>query len=243
MGKIGHASCDENKKAKGGKAGDQTGKEVCIREWYSKPWNAVLRAKNDRIATAMASCCEFLCNCDLVGYDQLQRNSLRAELKKIGWMLPTLKTPCETDCSAFMSVCAEYAGVPIDAQYFNGNAPVTSNMIIKFFNTGMFDVLTDELYLKSDKYLRRGDILVGKGHTAMALTDGSNSDKKPILSKGCKGSWVKVLQGKLAIKGYKISIDGDFGEMTKQAVISFQGENGLVKDGIVGDKTWEKLEK
>ena len=32
--KIGHASIDENNKASGGKSGDQTGKEICIRNWY-----------------------------------------------------------------------------------------------------------------------------------------------------------------------------------------------------------------
>ena len=34
--KIGHASIDERGKISGGKAGDQTGKEVCIRDWYNK---------------------------------------------------------------------------------------------------------------------------------------------------------------------------------------------------------------
>ena len=33
--RIGHASISENGTTSG-KAGDQTGKEVCIREWYSK---------------------------------------------------------------------------------------------------------------------------------------------------------------------------------------------------------------
>ena len=41
--KIGHASIDENNKTKGGVAGDQTSKEVCIRTWYSKPWQYILR--------------------------------------------------------------------------------------------------------------------------------------------------------------------------------------------------------
>lgn len=240
---IGHASIDENKRVKGGKAGDQTSKEVCIREWYNKPWKVVLRAKDILAAENMAKCCEYICGCNLVGYDQNQRNSLRSELSKVGWELNKLSNLCETDCSAFMSVCAEYAGVPISEQYINGNAPTTANMIVKFFNTGLFEVLTDSVYLKNDSHLKRGDILVGKGHTAMNLTDGNESGKKPVLSKGSKGSWVKTLQGRLVIKGYKIAIDGDFGEMTKQAVIAFQGECGLVKDGIVGSKTWEKLEK
>ena len=41
--KIGHASIDENGRAQGGKAGDQTGKEVCTRNWYkhSKGWRVL----------------------------------------------------------------------------------------------------------------------------------------------------------------------------------------------------------
>ena len=31
---IGHASINEKGKVTGGKKGDQTGKEVCIRTWY-----------------------------------------------------------------------------------------------------------------------------------------------------------------------------------------------------------------
>ena len=31
---IGHASIDENGKARGGVAGDQTKREVCTRTWY-----------------------------------------------------------------------------------------------------------------------------------------------------------------------------------------------------------------
>ena len=41
--KIGHASIDENGNGRGGKAGDQTGREVCTRDWYNKPWNKVMR--------------------------------------------------------------------------------------------------------------------------------------------------------------------------------------------------------
>ena len=32
--RIGHASQDEHGRATGGSAGDQTGKELCIRQWY-----------------------------------------------------------------------------------------------------------------------------------------------------------------------------------------------------------------
>lgn len=35
--------------------------------------------------------------------------------------------------------------------------------------------------------------------------------------------------------------DGDFGPVTKEAVIAFQKKNGLVVDGLVGEETWNQL--
>ena len=59
--KIGHASIDENSKAKGGKSGDQTGKELCIRTWYAKEWTCVLRPKTSTLAEKSAKACEKGC--------------------------------------------------------------------------------------------------------------------------------------------------------------------------------------
>lgn len=42
-GQIVHASQNENGKATGGKAGDQTRKEICIRSYYNSPWDCILR--------------------------------------------------------------------------------------------------------------------------------------------------------------------------------------------------------
>lgn len=41
--KIVHASINEKGGIKGGKPGDQTGKEICVRTYYNHPWNSVLR--------------------------------------------------------------------------------------------------------------------------------------------------------------------------------------------------------
>lgn len=46
-GQIVHASINENGKTTGGKPGDQTGKEICIRSYYNKPWNCILRYKEN----------------------------------------------------------------------------------------------------------------------------------------------------------------------------------------------------
>lgn len=243
MVRIGHASQDENKKAKGGKAGDNNGKECCVRSWYSKPWHTCLRPKDPKVAERMAHCCEVLAIGDYVGYDQNQRNTLRKELLKVNWIPEQLRTLCETDCSAFMSVCAEASGVALYTQYTSGNAPTTSNMVNKFYATGMFDVLTDKSYTKGYTRLRRGDILVGNGHTVMVLDNGSIKEDKPILSKGSKGTWVKTLQERLVANGYKIKVDSDFGDNTEMALISYQGEHNLLKDKICGPKTWDMIYK
>ncbi len=179
MSKIGHSSLDENRKTKGGKAGDQTGREVTTGSWYAKSWSYVLRAKDKNIAERMAKACEDGCANQCIGYDQGQRNTLRTQAKLCGMNLALIKTDCECDCSSFMSVCAECAGVPIP--YVGGNAPTTSTMKSAFLNTGYFDLLTDKKFLDSDKYLKRGDILVAVGqHTIMCLEDGVMADISKI---------------------------------------------------------------
>ena len=73
----------------------------------------------------------------------------------------------------------------------------------------------------------------------------------PVLKKGSKGDWVNVLQGYLN-DGYKsrrfsnspynfkplLTRDGNFGSLTKNAVMDFQKARGLKVDGIVGPHTW-----
>lgn len=176
---IGHASIDENGRARGGKAGDQTKKEVCTREWYNKNWDFVLRCKDPEKAEKMAVSCEKGCANDKIGYDQNQRNTLNTQAKKVGYDLSKITVRCETDCSAFMSVCAQTAGINIP--YNSGNAPTTSTMKNAFLSTGEFGVLTDFKYLISDNYLKRGDIQVKTGsHTVMALENGGKATMSKI---------------------------------------------------------------
>ena len=175
MSKIGHSSIDENRRTKGGQAGDQTGKEVCLSSYYKKDWSYVLRALDKNIAEKMAKACEAGCANNHVGYDQGQRNTLRTQAKLCGMDLSRIAVDCECDCSSFMSVCAECAGISIP--YDHNNAPTTSTMKTAFMNTGAFELLTDEKYLTSDKYLKRGDILVAIGsHTVMILENGVLAD-------------------------------------------------------------------
>lgn len=63
------------------------------------------------------------------------------------------------------------------------------------------------------------------------------------IRKGSKGSEVRKLQTLLNASGYttKISIDGDFGPKTYNAVIEYQRAKKIGIDGIVGPETWGKL--
>ena len=247
--RIGHASISENKdNGRNGraKAGDQTGKEVCIRSFYVKPWKYLLRCKDKDKAEIMAQACESICENPCVGYDQSQRLTLHNELSRLGFDYRKLTEPCECDCSSFMTVCAECAGIMI--QYPGGNAPVTANMVKLFEKTGMFDVITDGI---NEEYnLKRGDILVGahNTHTVMVLDEGIplHLKKRRTLKKGMSGSDVVYMQRILTLLNYdigKTGIDGQFGEKTKQALVKFQTEHALEPDGICGIKTWTMLEK
>lgn len=57
-----------------------------------------------------------------------------------------------------------------------------------------------------------------------------------VIKVGSKGYFVKILQGLLGI-----TMDGIFGRNTEMEVKKFQASNKLMADGIVGNKTWEKL--
>ncbi|MDF2591982.1 MAG: hypothetical protein K0S75_1448 [Clostridia bacterium] len=65
--------------------------------------------------------------------------------------------------------------------------------------------------------------------------------ENPTLKRGMKNGYVKTLQTTLNKYGYKLTVDGDFGAITEGAVRDFQRTRGLVPDGIVGPKTWDKL--
>lgn len=188
--RIGHASISENGTVKNGLPGDQTGKEVCTRDYYNKDWKTILRCTNSDKADLMATACEVLCDNPHIGYDQNDRNTLHEKLKKIDYNFALLKEDCECDCSSFMTVLAEC--VFINPKYTNNNAPTTSTMVKAFTETGKFLAID----FKSKSQLKRGDILVAPGsHTVMVLDDAPTSKfQNGIDVSSCQGriDWKKV---------------------------------------------------
>ena len=246
--KIGSARIDENGKAHGGKAGDQTGKEVSTQNWYlhSKGWR-VFRAKDPAKAEQIAKTMQAACDNKNIGYDQYQRNTLYAQAEKVGFDISKVTTPCETDCSALVRVCCASAGIlGLPEGFRTGNMPSNLN------KTGAFTEMTGDKYQKQSTYLRRGDILVTKssGHTVVVLSNGSKAEAVVAptvegLTVGDTGSAVKEMQEYLlkwdadCLPEY--GADGDFGSETKAAVKKFQKEFKLDVTGVYDEATRIKL--
>lgn len=186
---VGQASIDERGRIAGGKAGNQSGAELNIRKWYANGWTLLIRPKSETTARKMAAACRAGISNPHVGYDQNQRNTLREYAKLAGWDLSKVTDDCETDCSAFMAVCAEAAGVDMRGAYIAGNAPATFQMREQWGKTGAFEMLTDEKYLTSPDYLLDGDVLVNEArHTVMVLSDGEKaSDEREVVE------WSKII--------------------------------------------------
>jgi peptidoglycan hydrolase-like protein with peptidoglycan-binding domain len=65
----------------------------------------------------------------------------------------------------------------------------------------------------------------------------------PTIKKGSKGNPVRRAQKRLTLGGYDTGgVDGIFGAKTESAVKRFQKDFGLAQDGVVGPKTWDKID-
>lgn len=74
--------------------------------------------------------------------------------------------------------------------------------------------------------------------------DGATTPYWPprMLCKGMKGADVGALQWILIANGYKIEDEfGVFDTFTNNSLIAYQGEHGLVADGIAGPKTYRSM--
>lgn len=265
---ISNSGHDEKNKYTGGAAGDQTGNEWTTRKWYSRPWACVLRyEKNKRVPALIAEMAEAAAKNNKIGYDQWQRLTFWQELKKAEYNPALIGNKCEADCSAGVMAIVKAAGYRLNNKALQG---VNVNDVCRQMRADLvkagFTCLTAKKYLISDEYLLPGDILLNDhAHTCINLTAGKKAMQEPenkpqkeaqtvditlnILKKGDKNPQVGTVQTILKQKGIKgadkkaLTIDGDFGANTEHAVKSFQKENQITADGVVGAVTWNKLIK
>ncbi len=251
------ASIDERGRISGGKAGNQTGRELRIRNYYvhSKGWR-VLRCIHPEMRPLIAAAMKAAVNNRNIGYDQNQRNTLYRQVQNSGFDPAKANVACETDCSALVRVAVLYAlrscgnGTSI-ADFYTANE---ASILLK---TGLFTEMEGTRYTRRSDYLCTGDILVTrtKGHTEVVLNNGSRADTtagtehkyalgERLLKNGSEGADVKELQSLLIQLGYdcgRWGADGDYGDATEMAVEQFQRHWDLDVDGEYGSKTHAML--
>ena len=192
------------------KAGDQNSKEVCVRSWYSKPWDIALRYPDDKIRLKAAAAAVKLANSNLVGYDQSERNTLYKALKSCNWDVDAyIKSgkKTETDCSAF--VYAVYCCF-VPSMRSDSNAPVTATMRNKYRDWGFSIITKENVNLSSGDGLTNGDIVVKeKTHTAM-VTDGNQTATLNITTQKHPGIYSQEIDNALTTIALDI-INGKWG--------------------------------
>ena len=233
---LGSARIDENNRAKGGKAGDQTGKEVSTQKWYkhTKGW-IVLRAKNSEKREKIALDMEKACRNPHIGYDQNQRLTLYNIAKQYDFDCGKVDKNCETDCSALVRVCCAYAGIEV------GNF-TTSNEVSKLMATKQFVELTDPKYTDSPNYLMRGDILVTRtqGHTVVVLTNGAKV--KTNENNNCDNDFCELNENSVLITGGRVFVRKSPDIMSLAIGVAVKGETYPYYDCITDStRTWYKI--
>lgn len=167
--KIGHASIDERGRISGGVAGDQTGREVCTRAWYNKPWNVMLICTDPVVAKKAADYMLAICNDDSFGYDQGQRTTGYLAIINANGQV-SRATPSEFDCSSLVASCYKLAGLNVNVNC------TTRNLRAALLATGKFKAYTDSAHLSTDAYATVGAVYLKEGsHVVMALENGSKA--------------------------------------------------------------------
>ena len=246
---IGHASISEKGTVNGSK-GDSTGKEVCTRTWYSKPWDFMAIHPDANVREKHAKAVEDACANNYIGYGQSDRNTANTEAKKVNYDISKIKTKCNTDCSALQNLAAVVSGAK--GVTYGSNGWTTSTMKSALQSAG-YKIITDSTYLKSADYCVRGAIYVKSGsHTVCGLTNGSKASQtlsKAGLSSTSTTSYTSKLKVTSTVKSiqtwlntyYKtgLVVDGVYGSKTKAALVkAWQTEvGGLTVDGSFGSKS------
>lgn len=258
--RLGSARIDENGNISGGKAGDQTGREVMIEDYYRHSYGWIgLRAKDPAVRAKLAYAMEAACANNDIGYDQGNRNTLYIAAEKVGFDPSRVKVKCETDCSALVRVCCAYAGIRVG----DFNTATEKRVLME---TGKFE----EFNVVDKSSCIRGDILITarQGHTVICVggnvttttqTSTSASSSKGKAYTGTypalpprgfyqKGDGITTLKDyPTQIKrvqmlmnwcnGGNIAVDGKYGDQTVKAVNKFKKKVGLKQDGCFNKST------
>lgn len=188
MTKVSNCSGTEYGGAYGGAAGDQTGREVAVIDWYGFGQTAVYRHPDAKVRAMLAKLGRETAENPHVGYDQNGRLTFRNAFRAAGYDPTKIAANVETDCSACTGALIEAVGSLLgDQKLYDFDTTLSTHSMDPALVAAGFTKLTDAKYLKGGDYLLAGDISLCPGkHVNIAVTDGSKAPKtapKPIACK------------------------------------------------------------
>ena len=136
------------------------------------------------------------------------------------------------------SVAFAATGTVTASSLYLREKPDSSSQSLKLLQNGA----KLEIISKSGNWYK---VTYGKytGYVFASYISVSEINNEETLQKGDKGTEVKALQNRLKELGYyKSTCDGNFGNVTVNAVKAFQKMNGLTADGVADKDTLKKLE-
>ena len=166
MIKIVHARSSENK-TRFGEAGDQTGHEVEVSNYYEGKNLAVYRAKSAAVAEQIVSFMERAASNSNIGYSQGKaRYTLYDACGAVEFKPEKITQPVNCDCSSLVAAACVSAGLDVP------KTMTTNTQDKALTKTGAFDVLHG-----ASVKLQRGDIVRRTGHTFVVVS-GDQERKK-----------------------------------------------------------------
>ena len=167
--KIGEARCNEKGQIYGGQPGDQTGKEVCIGNWYDGGWTHVYRAKDPAVRLKIAQAMKETCGNDCIGYNASPPNRYAAwdNAEANGHQIAKISKKGDTTCSEAVSMCMRAAGIP--KAYAPRHCDIAAyERVMK--NNPYFDVFTAKAFLRSGAKLEPGDMCLSSHHVVAVVS-------------------------------------------------------------------------
>ncbi|MDZ8056506.1 MAG: peptidoglycan-binding protein [Aulosira sp. ZfuVER01] len=109
--------------------------------------------------------------------------------------------------------------------------------------TGYFGPQTQQALIRSQQPARvRTNASAPRSVPQATLNRPSQGGNYPLLSQGNQGQEVTRLQQRLQQLGYlKTNPTGNFGPLTRDALIAFQRNSGITANGITDQQTWNRL--
>lgn len=163
--KFAWASIGENGKATGGKAGDQTGREVRVGDYYNFGQDMVIRFRSTTKGRKAAKYGKALAKNEAIGYNQAERHTLFNLARDCGWNYSKLKKSLKyenVNCD-----CSSFASTLINLAYGKQIIPISTTATIwgNCEVTGKFDKISVK---KAEKKWHKGD-MPNKAHNHIII--------------------------------------------------------------------------